>query len=696
MAVCLGLAPVHGRAGDGTPLSHVSYRASAQLAQTPDQAEGPRDPDPPGVEPGYRIGPADSLRIDVRREPELSGTFTVRPDGRLALPLVGEVVVVGKTPGELAEALEDRLADYIADPLVTVYVEAATGTFDQRIRVIGDAVPPTTLPYRKGMTVLDVVLALGGLPPNASGSNAYLLRRENGERERIALDLRRLSRTGRAAENPRLRPGDIVVIPEGFFAGDWRFNQFVTARQTFTDNVDLEPDDEKEAALITEVGPGISLNADLARVQAALNASVLFERQSLSDSGNDFNANVAGLGTFEWAENFFFTDVSASVSQQVLDSAGAASASGANDANRETVQTYRVSPYVVRRLGRLARAEVRYAGTVTRISGDEDEDNDFDRFDRDDDASDSIQHEVSLTASSGPWFGRYSWSLTGRASELDFADGDGAGSDFATGGDSDQSRREVILRNQYALFRDFALIGDIGYQKLETEDQEDEFEAPLWRGGFRWTPSPDTSLFALAGREDDDETLTVEARHDIGARTSVSLSYDEEVATGQERLAAALPQDPGDIDDFDPRRDRFSIRDEVTRTETLTGRVTTAFGRNSLGFEASYQTEQEDAVDGEDTEESILFGVDYGRPLTRELSFSLDATYENITFRDLSPVVGNDEVEDDEIDVSVGLDYTGFQNLSLSIQYFFSRRDSTESQDEFTENAVTVSGRFTF
>jgi len=699
VAVGLVLAPVSGRAGDPNARLEGGYLASAQLAQTPEPAEGTQQPGAPAAEPVYRIGPSDSLRIEVRREPELSGTFIVRPDGRLALPLVGEVAVVGKTPAELADALEARLADYITDPLVTVYVEQAAGTFDQRIRVIGEAVPPTTLPYREGMTALDVVLALGGLPPHASGSDAYLLRRRDDGRRRIDLDLRRLSRTGRVGENPRLQPGDIVVIPEGFFTGDWRFRQFVTARQTFTDNVDLEPDDEKEAALISEIGPGISLNADLARVQGALNASVLAERQSLNDTETSVDADVAGAGTFEWFENLFLTDVAASVSRQVLDSGRGTSASAANDANRETVQTYRVSPYVVRRLARWAQFQARYAGTLTLISDDEDdaEDDDF-RFDRDDSASDSIQHEVSLTASSGPKFGRYSWTLTGRASELEFDDGDDPDDDdfFASDQNSDLSRREAILRNQYLLFRDFAVIGDFGYQELEDEDGEDSFESPLWRLGFRWTPSEDTSLFALAGRQDDDETITVEARHAIGARTTLAVTFDEQVATAQERLAAALPQNPEDIDDFDPRRDRFSIRDEVTRTQTLTGRVDTAFGRNSLGFEASYQTEQEDAVDGDDTEESILFGVDYGRPLSRDLGLSFSATYENVTFSELNQAVGDDEVEDDEIDVSVGLDYTGFQNLSLSIQYLFARRDSTQARDDFTENAVTISGRFTF
>lgn len=671
------------------PLPSAIGTAPVAAAETGEPAQADATPKAE-VEPVYRIGAADELDIAVRGEPELSDTYLVRPDGRITFPLIGDLSVVGRTPAEVSELITGKLEEYIRTPHVSVAVETATGTFADRIRVTGGAVTPRSLPYRAGMTVLDVVLALGGLPDNAAGDSAYLLRRRpDGERERVPLRLETLTAAGQPA-NVRLRPGDVVVIPVGFFAGDWRFEQFLVTRQTFTDNVDLEPSDEKESALISEIGPGVRLDADLARVQAALNGSVVYRRESLSSSDNDIRVDARGVGTVEWLRDLFLTDFAASVSQQSLDSGRGTSASAASDANRETVQTYRVSPYLVRRLGRTASLEARYAGTVTLIGGGDGGD---DRFGGDE-TSDSIEHAVTLQASSGPVFGRYGWSLIGRATELDFDETGENGDVTFDDNNNDLSRREVILRNQYALFRDFALIGDVGYQKLDSDDETDSFESPLWRAGFRWTPSEATELFATVGQQDDDEALTARARHAITSRTEVTLSYDQRVATGQERLAAALPQTPEDLEDFDPRTDRFSIRDEVTRIETLSARLDTTLGRNTMDFEARYQTEEEDIADDTNTEESLLFGIRYSRPLTRELNLSLDASFENTTFDEVR--TGRGEVEDDDYDLALGFDYTGLRNIDLGLTYFFSRRESTESEDEFTENAVTFTGRLTF
>ena len=647
----------------------------------------------------YRIGASDTLNIDVRGEPRLSGPYAVRPDGDITLPLAGDVAASGTTPEALADVLEKRLAAYIMDPMVTVTVTGATGTFASRIRIIGSGVPPRSLPYREGMTALDAVIsALGGLPETAAGNSAYLLRRVEGaeDRDRMPLALDDLlARTGEVA-NPELQPGDVMVIPEGFFAGTWQFEPFVTARQTYTDNVDLDPKGQEEAALITEVGPGVTLQGNMARLRAALNGSVRYERQSLNDAGNDVNADVAGNATAEWLENTLFTDASASISQQVLDSAGATSASGTNDANQETVQAYRVSPYLVNRLGRFARLETRYSSALTLISGDGGDR----RFDRggDDGASDTLQHTVSLTASSGPTFDRWSWTLRGSASELNALDDnqDVATTTAQTDRTVDTSRRDVVLQNQFAISRSLALTGDIGYQKLDSDDQRDSFESIRWAAGFRYAPSPDTLLAANAGEQNDDFSFSVEARHDISPRTTVSVTYREEVATGQERLVASLPGDVENIEDLRPEDIRFSLRDEITRTETLTGRFQTRFGRNDLSLTGSYETESEDAIEGESTEERIRFSATYGRALTRDVALNLSGSYANVQFSDVDPGTGATDVEDDVYDATIGLDYTGFERLSLGLQYSFSRRDSTRASDEFTENAVTFSGSYRF
>jgi len=647
----------------------------------------------------YRIGSADTLAVEVRGEPKVSGSYTVRPDGRITLPLVGDLRATGIKPARLADRLEKRLAAYIQDPVVTVTVTDATGTFESRIRIIGGGVPPRSLPYRDGMTVLDAILdAYGQLPATAAGNRAYLLRRANGERRRMPLRLGDLAARPGEVDNPRVRPGDVMVIPEGFLAGDWRFEPFVSASQTFTDNVDLEPSDDKEAALITEIGPGATLQADLARLQAAFNGSVRFQRRSLNDTGNGLNADLAGNATVEWVENLVFTDAAASVSQQVLDSGVARSASDVNTANRELVQTYRVSPYVVNRLGRTARVEARYSGALTLIDdlGDDDGGQRFDRGD-DDDTSDSVQHTVSLTVASGPRFDRWSWTLRGSASELNFlGEEDDPGQPGRVNDDADQSRRDVVLQNQFALSRQFALTGDIGYQKLASDDATDSFESIRWALGFRYTPSPDTLLAANVGEQDDDRSFSVEARHDISPDTSVSLTYTEEVATGQERLVASLPTDVDDPGELEPSDIRFSLRDEVTRTESLTASFNTRFGRNTIGLRGSYATESEDTVGGDTSEKEIGFDIDYGRPLTRDVTLDAGFGYTRTNFEDVNAGQGTRDVEDDEYDANIGLDYTGFRRLTLGVDYTFSRRDSTVANDEFTENAVTVSGRLRF
>lgn len=673
-AIGLALAPAHAQKTGNTD------NAGENSAQT------------------YRIGASDTLNVEVRGEPRITGAYAVRPDGVITLPIVGDVDATGRTAEALADTVETRLGAYIQNPVVTVTVTQATGTFASRIRIIGSGVPPRSLPYREGMTALDAVLsALGRLPETAAGNRAYLLRRTDSERERMPLALADLvARPGETA-NPALQPGDVIVIPEGIFTGDWRFDQFLTASQTYTDNVDLDPKGQEDAALITEVGPGVRLQGNMARLRAALNGSVRYERQSLNDAGNDVNADIAANATAEWLENTLFTDAAASVSQQVLDSAGASSASGTNNANQETVQTYRVSPYLVNRLGRFARLETRYSGAVTLISGDGGDR----RFDRggNDGTSDTVQHTVSLTASSGPSFDRWTWTLRGSAAELNALD-DNAEPAATPGGDPtvDTSRRDVVLQNQLAISRSFALTGDIGYQKLDSDDQRDSFESIRWAAGFRYTPSPDTLLAANAGEQDDDFSFNLEARHDISPRTTVSVTYSEAVATGQERLVASLPDDVQNIEDLQPEDIRFSLRDEITRTESLVGRFSTSFGRNTIGLTGRYETETEDAVGGDSTEERVSVSLDYSRPLTRDLDLNLGGSYANVDFRDVDPGTGTgrQDVADDDYEANVGLSYTGFQRLSLSLDYSFTRRDSTREPDEFTENAVTVSGRYRF
>ena len=650
----------------------------------------------------YEIGPGDSLQITVYRESDLSGSYPVRPDGRLALPLIGTVEVVGRTPMQLADTLEDKFAAYIQDPRVDVTVTTAIGTFQDRVRVIGSAVSPENVPYRAGMSALDVVTSIGGLSKYAAGDDAYILRRTDGELRRIPVNLDALASAGNLSANARIQPGDVLVVPEGFLTGDVRFNQSAFFRQTYTDNVDQEPDDRKLDALITEVGPQASLSVDLGRLQGALNTSLTFERQSLNREGNDVDVSLAGTGEVEWLESFFFTDVGASIAQENLGSGQATSASGVGNSTQRTVQTYRISPYVQQQLGRLASLQLRYSANATLIGEDDPnrttEDPRFGQATAGDRASDSLRQAVTATASSGPRFGRYSWTLTGQASEQQFEDGNQQ--DGVDTSSDDVSRRSITLNNEYDLFRGIALLGTIGYETLESGDPRDDFESQFWNVGVRYQPSPGTQLSATVGQRAEQESFSLDARQEIGGRTTLTASFDQQISTGQERRTRNLTR--ADIDDLRQGRpiesDQFTLRDQVTRTETLNLGVDTGFGRNSLGLNGSYTTEQEDVVEGDDTDESYSLGVNFERPLTRELNLSLNASYTHSTFsgRLVQATGSSDTVEDDAYRASIGLDYNAFQNLSLGLRYSFARRVSTRADDDFTENAVTLSGRLSF
>jgi len=167
--------------------------------------------------PLYLIGAGDTLNIFIWGNPDLSGAFTVRPDGRLTTPLVEDVVASGKTPSELARSMEQRLSRYIKNPVVTVTVTGFVGRHNEQIRVVGEVTTPLTLPYRENITVLDVVIAAGGLTEFAAGNRATIARTINGKRQKINVKLTDLVTHGDLSANIRMYPGDVLFVPEAWF-----------------------------------------------------------------------------------------------------------------------------------------------------------------------------------------------------------------------------------------------------------------------------------------------------------------------------------------------------------------------------------------------------------------------------------------------------------------------------------------------
>ena len=165
----------------------------------------------------YLIGAGDVLNIFVWRNPELSATVPVRPDGKISTPLVEDVNAVGKTPTQLARDIEERLKKFVRDPIVTVITQNFVGDFDQQVRVIGEAAEPRAVPYREKMTLLDAMIQVGGLTKYAAGNRAVIVRKINGEEDTFPVELDNLIKYGNVRYNFAMQPGDILIIPQSNF-----------------------------------------------------------------------------------------------------------------------------------------------------------------------------------------------------------------------------------------------------------------------------------------------------------------------------------------------------------------------------------------------------------------------------------------------------------------------------------------------
>lgn len=170
-----------------------------------------------GPGPQYIIGPLDSLQIFVWRFPELSSTVFVRPDGRLSVPLIDDLAATGKTPTQLARDMEEQLSQYVESPVVSVIVNGFQGPYTQQIRVVGSAAQPQAIPYRANMTLLDVMIVVGGMTEFASGNRSTLARVEGAGQKEYTIRLDDLLKDGDVSANVSMKPGDVIIIPESIF-----------------------------------------------------------------------------------------------------------------------------------------------------------------------------------------------------------------------------------------------------------------------------------------------------------------------------------------------------------------------------------------------------------------------------------------------------------------------------------------------
>jgi polysaccharide export outer membrane protein len=189
---------------------------SCASTPTPAPPPTPTPTDAKTSDSSYIIGPGDKLEVFVWRNPELSKTVPVRPDGKISTPLVEDMVAVGKTPPQLARDMEKVLSEYVRAPKVNIIVTSPASAFSL-VRVVGQVQHPSELPYREGMRVLDAILAAGGLTQFASGNRARIVRMENGKETIIHVKVADLVNGGDVKQNALLKPGDVLVVPQSFF-----------------------------------------------------------------------------------------------------------------------------------------------------------------------------------------------------------------------------------------------------------------------------------------------------------------------------------------------------------------------------------------------------------------------------------------------------------------------------------------------
>ena len=178
------------------------YPPAPQSAQTPDYL--------------YKLGPLDSVNVIVWRNPELSTSVTIRPDGKITAPLIEDLPALGRDSTTLARDIEKALAKYIRDPVVTVIVGGFNGPYPEQIRVVGEAAKPQALTYRQGMTLLDLMIIVGGITDFADGNKASIMRTSEGGRQ-YNVRLKDLIKRGDMSANVDVKPGDILLIPQSWF-----------------------------------------------------------------------------------------------------------------------------------------------------------------------------------------------------------------------------------------------------------------------------------------------------------------------------------------------------------------------------------------------------------------------------------------------------------------------------------------------
>jgi Putative beta-barrel porin 2 len=437
-----------------------------------------------------------------------------------------------------------------------------------------------------------------------------------------------------------------------------RFRPSLSVSQEFSDNVDLDPEDE-QSAFITRVTPGVSYRGDTSRFQGGFDGAVSTRYTTEGDdAGFQVNGGLTADGDLQLLRDLLFLEGNASVSQEVLDNDEAQA-----ESNLDTVQVYRLSPVLRNRLGGVAVSELRYVLGQLLV--------------RDDDVADTTVQIGQVSLASGRDFDRLRWLLDGRVSEA------------IRSGDSNVSRRDADLETEYGLTRWLSVIAGGGYQSFDDGDPKTEVDSPAYRGGFRWRPGRRTELVFTYGRRDDRFSPAASLRYRISEDSQFLARYFEGLSTAQERLfenVSLIGIDPEEgifIDErsdtrFDPRPDPFDIDDETDYIKAVRADLVLSRGLYSVGLRG-YFGREEVVVTG-DEEKVYRADAILSRRLGRRLTFDLSGGIERTEFES-----GR---EDDEYRIQPGLRYLLNPRATAFIDYRYRWQNSNDPTADYTENRV--------
>lgn len=459
----------------------------------------------------------------------------------------------------------------------------------------------------------------------------------------------------------------MVFVADAAAAGEWKITPSFGVSETFTDNVDLTQNGQSD--LITTLRPGLSVRGTGARANLDFdyNPSVLIFAKDSRRS--DIQQILSGTGQVELYKDILFVDASASITQALISSTSATSASGVTDSNNRTSQrTVSLSPFTRHHLGRWADIENRYTFTQSSSGGGG--------------IDNTLTNQITSTTRSGSRFQVLSWTFVADASTTD-----------RPGSNRTDNRSSVRADFQYAFSRLFSALFGLGYEVVNDSTLNSDINGPTWNVGFLATPGPRTSVRITYGRRFGADNLFMDASYKVSSRTNISARFTQTITTTQQLNSTALGLLSTNVNGviinsrtglpFSGNNSGFGLTNSAVRQDRFSIVLNGTRGRNTFNAQGFWEKRNTDATG---IDEKILgVSAQFSRRLTRKLTGSLSTTYRYTDFGT------SDGRREHVIQFNGSLSYNIYRNVSGSLAYFRSVRSSSLGGDSFTENGVTVS-----